>query len=170
MRVKDAVGDTKMAKMKIKDAAAKLLEGFLTENALELFNVEYVKEGRSKYLRVYIDKPEGSEEEYVSIEECEKVSRYLSDRLDEEDFIDENYILEVSSPGMDRPLLRDSDYKRYAGRIVDINLYKAIDGKKLITGELVGLKEGNVEVVGEDGEIISVPKEQISKTRLAVIF
>ncbi len=135
-----------------------------------MFNVEYVKEGRTKYLRVYIDKPEGSDEEYVSIEECEKVSRYLSDRLDEEDFIEENYILEVSSPGMDRPLLKDSDYTRYAGRIVDINLYKGFEGKKLITGELVGLEDGNVKVIDEDGKTISIPREQISKTKLAVIF
>ncbi len=159
-----------MAKKKIKEAAGQLLEGFLIENSLELFNVEYVKEGRTKYLRVYIDKPEGSDEEYVSIEECENVSRYLSDRLDEEDFIEENYILEVSSPGMDRPLLKDSDYTRYAGRIVDINLYKGFEGKKLITGELVGLEDGNVKVIDEDGKTISIPREQISKTKLAVIF
>ena len=71
-----------MAKKKVKDAARELLEGFLDEHSLELFNIEFVKEGRDRYLRIYIDKPEGSGE-YVSIDDCEKVSRYLSDRLDE---------------------------------------------------------------------------------------
>lgn len=91
-----------MAKKKVKDIVAELLVDFLAENDLELFNVEFVKEGRERFLRVYIDKPErpDGEDEYVDIEECEKVSRFLSDRLDEEDPIAENYMLEVSSPDL----------------------------------------------------------------------
>ena len=85
-----------MAKKRVKDAARDLLADFLEEHALELFHIEFVKEGRERYLRIYIDKPEESGE-YVSIEDCEMVSRYLSDRLDEADLIEDNYFLEVSS-------------------------------------------------------------------------
>lgn len=158
-----------MTKKKVKEAAGELLEGFLEEHSLELFNIEFVKEGRERYLRVYIDKPEESGE-YVSIDDCELVSRYLSDRLDEVDLIEENYYLEVSSPGLDRPLLKDSDYVRYAGRIVDISLYKAIDGQKLISGELISLKDGIVTVETQPGKKMEIPMEQISKTKLAVII
>ena len=79
--------------------------GFLEESGLELYNVEFVKEGRDWFLRVYIDKLSPSEEEYVSTDDCEKVSRFLSDQLDRLDLIEQNYYLEVSSPGMDRPCL-----------------------------------------------------------------
>lgn len=158
-----------MAKKKVKEAARELLEGFLREHELELFNIEFVKEGRDRYLRIYIDKPEESGA-YVSIDDCELVSRYLSDQLDEADLIEENYFLEVSSPGLDRPLLKDSDYVRYAGRIVDISLYKAIGGKKQISGELLSLKDGVVTVQNETGGILEIPMEQISKTKLAVII
>ncbi len=158
-----------MAKKKVKDAARDLLTDFLQDHALELFHIEFVKEGRDRYLRVYIDKPEDSGE-YVSIEDCELVSRYLSERLDEEDLIEENYFLEVSSPGLDRPLLKDSDYVRFAGHQVDVSLYRAVNGKKQISGELIGLKDGIVTVREENGEILSLPMEQISKTKLAVII
>lgn len=90
-----------MAKKKIKDIAAEMLTDFLAENGLELFNIEYVKEGKQRFLRVYIDKPpaEDGTDQYIDIEECEKVSRYLSDRLDEADPVEENYTLEVSFTG-----------------------------------------------------------------------
>ena len=159
----------KMAKKTVKDAARVLLEDFLKERSLELFHIEFVKEGRDRYLRVFIDKPEDSGE-YVSIEDCETVSRYLSDRLDEEDLIEENYFLEVSSPGLDRPLLKEADYDRFAGRQVDVSLYRALNGKKQISGELIGLKDGVVTVKEESGDLIELPLEQISKTKLAVII
>ena len=158
-----------MAKKKVKDAARDLLGDFLGEHSLELFNIEFVKEGRDRYLRVYIDKPEESGE-YVSIDECELVSRYLSDRLDETDLIEDNYFLEVSSPGLDRPLLKDSDYVRYAGRMVDVSLYSAADGRKQISGELVSLKDGIVTIEEEAGKTVEIPIGQISRTKLAVII
>ena len=158
-----------MAKKKVKDAARDLLGDFLGEHSLELFNIEFVKEGRDRYLRVYIDKPEESGE-YVSIDECELVSRYLSDRLDETDLIEDNYFLEVSSPGLDRPLLKDSDYVRDAGRMVDVSLYSAADGRKQISGELVSLKDGIVTIEEEAGKTVEIPIGQISRTKLAVII
>ncbi len=159
-----------MSGKKVKDAARELLEGFLDEHSLELFHIEFVKEGRDRYLRVYIDKPQSDEEEYVSIDDCELVSRYLSQKLDEEDLIEENYFLEVSSPGLDRPLLKDSDYVRYAGRMVDISLYQALDGRKKITGELVSLTDGIVTIIDESENEVRIPMEKISKTKLAVII
>ena len=158
-----------MAKKRVKDAARDLLADFLEEHALELFHIEFVKEGRERYLRIYIDKPEESGE-YVSIEDCEMVSRYLSDRLDEADLIEDNYFLEVSSPGLDCPLLKESDYVRFAGRPVDISLYRAVNGTKQICGELVGLKDGIVTVREENGDVLELPMEQISRTKLAVII
>jgi ribosome maturation factor RimP len=165
-------GNGLMAKKKIKDIAAELLTDFLSEKGLELFNVEFVKEGRDRYLRVYIDKPESAdgEEAYVDIEECELVSRYLSERLDEEDPIAENYILEVSSPGLDRPLIKEDDYRRYAGRQVDVKLYKAVDGRKQFTAPLIGLADGVVSFKDEKGEGFEIPLEQISKINLSVII
>lgn len=161
-----------MAKKKVKDLVAEMLKDFLAENELELFNVEYVKEGREKFLRVYIDKPEipGGEDTYVDIEECEKVSRYLSDRLDEEDPIEENYMLEVSSPGLDRPLIKEDDYRRYAGRLVDVSLYKAVDSRKQFTAVLGGLSDGIVCFIDNDKQEFEIPLEQISKINLSVIF
>ena len=161
-----------MAKKKIKDTAAELLSDFLEEHGLSLFNIEYVKEGKERYLRVYIDKQDSADgsENYVGIEDCELVSRYLSDRLDEEDPIEDNYILEVSSPGLDRPLIKDEDYVKYAGRLVDINLYKPIGGIKQMCAELAGLSDGIVSVKNESGGITEIPQEQISKIKLAVIL
>lgn len=161
-----------MAKKKVKDIVAELLVDFLAENDLELFNVEFVKEGRERFLRVYIDKPErpDGEDEYVDIEECEKVSRFLSDRLDEEDPIAENYMLEVSSPGLDRPLIKEDDYRRYAGRLVDVKLYKAIDNRKQFSAELVGLNDGIVSFIDEKNQNFEIPFDQISKINLSVII
>ena len=143
------------------------LEGFLSENGYELYNVEFVKEGRDWFLRVYIDLPDP--DEYVGTEDCEKVSRYLSEVLDEKDPIAQNYYLEVSSPGMDRALIRDEDYDRYAGRQVEVSLYSAINGRKKLEGTLKGL-EGDEIVITDDSGEIRLPREKVAKTKLAVIF
>ncbi|MCR5482313.1 MAG: ribosome maturation factor RimP [Clostridia bacterium] len=159
-----------MSKKKVTELVREMLAGFLEENSLELYNTEYVKEGKDWYLRVYLDKPEGSEEEYVGTDECELVSRYLSDRLDEEDPIEQEYYLEVSSPGLDRELLKEEDYRRFAGRQVEISLYKAFEGKKSYAGELIGLADGVISIRDEKNNVIELQKEQVAKTRLAVIF
>ena len=161
-----------MAKKKVKDIVTELTSDFLAQNGLELFNVEYVKEGKDRYLRVYIDKPPAADgsDQYIDIEECEKVSRYLSDRLDETDPIEENYMLEVSSPGLDRPLIREEDFTRYSGRLVDISLYKPLDGEKQLCVELVGLTADGVAIKALDGTEKTIPKEQISKIKLAIVI
>lgn len=157
-----------MAKGKITDIAAEELSSFLEGTDLELYNSEFVKEGKDWFLRVYIDKE--SADEYVSTEDCEKVSRFLSDRLDELDPVKQNYYLEVSSPGLDRTLIKDSDFVKFSGRLVEAGLYKAVNGKKTIEGVLVGLSEGIIRIKDEDGGLWELPKEQVARTKLVVVF
>ena len=158
-----------MAKIKIKDFVSENLSAYLAENNLELWNVEFVKEVKDWFLRVYIDKKEGSEE-YLSIDECEKVSRYLSEILDEKNPIEQNYYLEVSSPGLDRELITEEHYKRYIGSQVEMKLYKALDGKKELFGCLAEVNPEDYVIEEENGNRITVLKSQVARTRLAVIF
>ncbi len=161
-----------MSKKKITELVPELLESFLADNQYELFNIEYVKEGKDWFLRIYIDRlPDAyGNEQSVGIDDCEKVSRFISDKLDEADLIERNYYLEVSSPGLDRPLLKESDYIKHQGKLVEVFLYKALDGKKVISGELAGTTEENILIKDENGKIIEISKDKIAKTKLAVIF
>ena len=166
-----------MAKKKITEIVEEITADFLAEKGLELYNSEFVKEGKDWFLRVYIDRlpKEGIdgnvEEEYVSTDDCESVSRFLSSELDRLDPIEQNYYLEVSSPGLDRALIKEKDFIRFCGRIVDISLYKAVDGKKTYQGVLKGLTEDNKIVITDENEKeIEFPRGQVAKTRLAVIF
>ncbi len=159
-----------MAKKRIKDIIEDMANEFLAENQLELYNVEFLKEGKDWFLRVYIDKTPECEQEYVGSDDCELVSRFLSEKLDEADPIEQNYYLEVSSPGMDRQLLTPYHYERYAGRLVEVKLYKAVDGSKMYEGILVGLKDGNVVIEVEEDKEVMFPLEQVAKTNLAVVF
>ncbi|MEG0829813.1 MAG: ribosome maturation factor RimP [Anaerovoracaceae bacterium] len=158
-----------MAKEKITDIIVQELEGFLEENQYELYNTEFLKEGKDWFLRVYIDKACGAETEYISTDDCEKVSRYLNERLDETDPIEQNYYLEVSSPGMDRALLKPAHYDRFTGKEVEVKLYKPIDGEKTIQGVLQGLIDGKIIVKTESKEW-ELPLEQVAKTKLTVVF
>ena len=165
-----------MAKKKITEIVEEITADFLAENGLELYNSEFVKEGKDWFLRVYIDRQqeeetEDKEEVYVSTDDCEKVSRFLSEELDRLDPIEQNSYLEFSSPGLDRELIKEKDFIRFCGRLVDISLYKAIDGKKTYQGILKGLTEDNsIVITDEKEEEIEFPREQVAKARLAVIF
>ena len=166
-----------MAKKKITEIVEEITADFLAEKGLELYNSEFVKEGKDWFLRVYIDRlpkedADGNvEEEYVSTDDCEGVSRFLSSELDRLDPIEQNYYLEVSSPGLDRALLKEKDFIRFCGHMVDISLYKAMDGKKTYQGILKGLTEDNkIVITDENGSEIEFPREQVAKARLAVIF
>lgn len=159
-----------MAKKKITDLIEEMTGAFLAENGLELYHTEFVKEGKDWFLRIFIDKAAASTEEYVSTDDCELVSRFLSEKLDEEDPIAQNYYLEVSSPGMDRILYKEKDFAKFTGKLVDVSLYKAFEGKKAYSGILVGLVDGNVVIKDEKENELKFPAEQVSKTRLAVVF
>ena len=142
-----------------------LVQPITDENNLELVDVEYVKEGGEFFLRIYIDKEGG-----VSLNECELVTRALNPILDEKDPIKDNYYLEVSSPGLDRPLKKEKDFVRYQGRDVEIKLYKPINGSKMHEGELVGLTEDkNIKVI-IDNEEVEFSKKDVALIRLAIKF
>lgn len=175
-----------MAKKKITEIAEELLKDFLEENGYELYHSEFVKEGSDWFLRVYIDWKQGGEEErYISTDDCEKVSRYLSEKLDQEDPIKQNYYLMVSSPGMDRPLVKPEHWERYVGHDVEIRLYRGKDGKKNITGTLdsyepaaAGDEQGGagasadarVTITDETGKQWQLELSEIARAKLAVIF
>ena len=137
----------------------------MEENNFELVDVEYVKEAGTWYLRAYIDKEGG-----IAVDDCEVISRRLSDWLDKEDFIDDSYILEVSSPGLGRPLKKEKDYKRSIGREVEVRLYKAIDRQKEFTGTLSANDDKTVTLTMEDGSEAVFEKADIALIRLALDF
>ena len=131
-----------MSKKEIYEQKAEaLLEPIVAEHDFELVDVEYVKEGSNFYLRAYIDKPEG-----ITVDDCEVVSRTFSQKLDEEDFIDEAYIMEVSSPGLGRPLKKEKDYKRSMGKELEIRTYRAINKEKEFYGILKEYNESSVTI------------------------
>ena len=157
-----------MAKKKITEIAAEMMADFLAAEGYELYNIEFVKEGKDWFLRVYVDIASG--EGYIGTEDCEKVSRFLSEKLDEEDPIEQNYYLEVSSPGMDRPLLTKAHYERYVGSEVEIRLYKGKDGTKNIQGVLDSIEGETVTVTDHDNKKWELELAEIAKANLAVIF
>lgn len=142
----------------------KLVNPILIECKVELYDIEYVKEGSDYYLRVFIDKEGG-----VTIDDCENVSRALSDKLDEKDYINEAYILEVSSPGLGRTLKKDKHFEKSIGEIVDIKLYEAIDGQKEFSGALVSFDKENLTIAIDDKDI-TLKRSMISVVKLALDF
>lgn len=159
-----------MAKVDVIGRVQELLAEFIGGKDLEIYNVEYRKEGPEWKLRVYLDKPEESETEFVNIEECEEVNRYLSDKLDEMELIDRKYTIEVSSPGMDRELIHDGDFQRFAGRVVEVRLYEPLNGQKNFEAVLLGRTDEDVIQFDVEGENLEIPHKKISKINLAVIF
>ena len=149
---------------KITELVTNLALPVAEEFGCELWDVEYVREAGSWYLRVYIDKPEG-----VDILDCENVSRKLSDLLDEADPIEGSYTLEVSSAGAERPLKRPGDYERFMGSPVAVKLYQAKDGRKEFAGVLAGYENGDVTVtVG--GTDMTFRKSEVALCRLRIEF
>ena len=143
-----------------------LIQPTVTEMGYELVDVEFVKEGPNWYLRIFIDKKGG-----VTIDDCEAVSKTLEKIFDEKDPIEQAYFLEISSPGIDRPLKKKEDFIKYNGEMVDVKLYKPYEGSKEYTGKLVGYDENDGTVTIEvDDKNIAFTKKEIAGIRLAVIF
>ena len=136
----------------------------IEEGNFELVDVEYVKEGSNYYLRIYADKEGG-----INIDDCVTISRALEAKLDEDDFISEAYILEVSSPGLGRPLKKEKDFKRSIGKEIDIKLYKAINKQKEFTGVLVSYTDEEV-TLDIDGEEMTFARKELALIRLALNF
>ncbi len=145
--------------------AEALLLPVMEEFGFELVDVEYVKEGGTWYLRAYIDKEGG-----ITVNDCEAISRKFSDLLDAEDFIDESYVLEVSSPGLGRPLKKEKDYIRSMGKEVEIRTYRAIDRQKEFIGILSAYTEDTVTITTEDEKEQTFERKDIALIRLAFDF
>ncbi|HHU61864.1 MAG: ribosome maturation factor RimP [Bacillota bacterium] len=154
-----------MSKRNIEELVGKWVEEIVESSEIELVDVEYVKEQSGWILRVFLDKPGG-----IDLDDCSRVSEELDEKLDQEDPIPGAYSLEVSSPGLERPLKKASDYQRFAGKLANINTYKGIHGRKRFKGLLKGL-DGNDNILLEwEGETIKIPLELIAKANLAVDF
>ena len=157
--------------MSLRNKAYELLKPLEAEG-YEIWNIEYAREGKDWQLRVFVDKEGG-----IGVDDCETVSRFLSDKLDEDDPANEAYILVVSSPGMDRVLIKDEHFVRYAGSPVEVALYKGYEGRKRFAA-LLGRKDGKslyvtpIDRVTLDPESdeICVPLELVSKVNLMVIL
>jgi ribosome maturation factor RimP len=145
--------------------AGKLLQPIMDEHGFELVDIEYVKEGGTWYLRAYIDKEGG-----ITVDDCEVVSRAFGTKLDEEDFIEDSYIMEVSSPGLGRPLKKEKDFKRSMGKKVEIHTYHAIDRQKEFYGVLDAYDENSVTILMEDGKSKVFDRKDIALIRLAFDF
>ncbi len=145
--------------------AEAMLLPIIEANRFELVDVEYVKEGSSWYLRAYIDKEGG-----ITVDDCETVSRAFSELLDQDDFIEDAYILEVSSPGLGRPLKKEKDYVRSRGKELEIRTYKSINRQKEFYGILKDWDDKTVTIESEDGETITFQKSDIALIRLAFDF
>ena len=149
---------------KVTELVAALAAPIAEQNGCTLWDVEYVREAGQWFLRVYIDKPEG-----ISINDCEAVSRPLSDALDEADPIEGSYVLEVSSAGADRPLKKPEHFAAFMGAEVEVRLYRAVDGRKDHVGTLSGYENGDVTIETADGPRTFVKKD-VAQTRLYVRF
>lgn len=149
---------------KITELTAQLARPVVEANGCSLWDVEYVKEAGSWYLRVYIDKDTG-----VSIDDCEAVSRVLSDLLDEADPIQDPYTFEVSSAGADRALKKPEHFQAFLGAQVDVKFYRAQNGQKSCTGTLTGYQDGAV-TLDLGGEEVTFPKEDVASVRLHIGF
>lgn len=148
----------------IKSIVENFATSYLEENGLELVDVEYVKEGSNWFLRIYVDKEGG-----IDIEDCGRVSEFISTKLDELDPISDAYFLEVSSPGAERPLKKAEDIAKAIGKHVFITTYEQIDGAKEFEGRLDGF-DGTTVVVMIGRRKHAIPYNKVASARLAIVF
>ncbi|MDF2875991.1 MAG: rimP [Sporomusa sp.] len=148
---------------KIEAVVEKLVSDIIAESDLELVDVEYVKE-RDWYLRIFLNKESG-----IEIDDCQWVSERIETKLDETDLIKDHYYLEVSSPGLDRPLKKERDFIRHAGDKVEIKTYEPINGQKILIGKLIGLVDGDIHVE-VDGQAVNIPRAKAAQIRLHIEF
>ncbi len=142
-----------------------LVMPLIEKNNFELVDIEYIKEGDRFYLRVYIDKEGG-----ITIDDCEIISRALEEKLDAQNFIEDSYILEISSPGLGRPLKKEKDFERSIGKEVEIKLYKAINRQKDFEGVLKSYTEEQLTIEIDDKEEMVFERKDIALIRLSFDF
>ncbi|MBI3811597.1 MAG: ribosome maturation factor RimP [Nitrospirae bacterium] len=151
--------ETKANMDRIREVVLPILESM----GLELIDLELSGRGKGSHLRIFIDKPGG-----IMVEDCEQVSRYVGHALDVADPIPSSYMLEVSSPGLDRPLRKVEDYQRSTGKLVRLKLARPMDGTWVIIGRLQGLHEDHVAIKPDDGDPVRVALTEIAHARLEV--
>lgn len=156
VRILEGKGEN-MNKKAIEESVQKMVEEIIKETDIELIDIEYVKEGPFKYLRVYLDKPEG-----ITVDDTADVSRALNKKLDEKDLIKEQYFLEVSSPGIERPFKTDADFEKNIGQNVEAKFFKPVNGKKSVSGILLEKNKDSV-VIENNEETITINLNDISK-------
>lgn len=144
----------------IENRVQDLVENTITELGYELYDVQYVKEGKDYYLRIYIDSKKG-----IDLEDCEKVSNEVSTILDKNDFIKEQYFLEISSPGIEKVLRKDKHLKDNVGKNVEVNLFKPIDKQKSIVGVLKDFDADTIEIEVENN-ILKIDRKNISLIKI----
>lgn len=138
-----------------------LVEPVLIPLGYELVDLQYGREGGRYILRLFIDRPEG-----IGLDDCEKASRAVGEILDREDPIPNSYYLEVSSPGLERPLKKEGDFKRFTGRRVKLRTFAPIDGQRHFQGRLIGYQGGAVRIELPEGQQLTIPLEQVATARL----
>jgi ribosome maturation factor RimP len=159
-----------MSQDSVVEKVAKLAESLTASLGIELVDIEFKRVGKSMVLRLFVDKEGG-----VNLDDCAGFSHEFSQLLDVEDFISENYTMEVSSPGLDRPLKREEDYVRYAGRLVKAKTFELlpdVDGnmRKTFLGNLIGLEDGVVKIHLKEGQLAEIPLDKIAKINLEFEF
>jgi len=161
-----------MAPTDVIEQVRAIAERVATSYGVELFDVQFRREGSGMVLRVQIDRPgpAATADDSVSVEDCARVSRDLSAILDVDDVVPTAYVLEVSSPGLDRPLRRAQDYQRFAGRRAKLVMREKIDGQGYFKGQLGGFEDGHVLIEGEDKRTHRVPLDVITRANLEVEF
>ena len=147
-----------MRKDVLPEEIKELVSNILRDNAAEPVDITYKREGAVRILRILADKEGG-----ITIDECAKLNRIISDTMDKEGFIDENYVLEISSPGLDRPLKTKKDFLRLKGKKIHAYTYEPIDGKREIIGVLEGVEGDNITIFDKKAKLTKVPLNKISK-------
>lgn len=153
-----------MAYSKLETGILEMAIPIAKECGCYIYDIEYAKEGKTRYLRIFADKDGG-----ISLDDCEAISRRMSDALDERDPIKENYVLEVSSPGIERKLKNTEHFKRYIGEVVEIGLFKAVNDSKTLLAKLKGFENGNI-TVSIDGEEMSIMQSETTYVKLHFEF
>ena len=151
-----------MDRAEVTERVKALAQAYLDDNSIELVEIMYRREAGGMVLRLLVDTPEG-----IRIAECEAVNKFLSKTLDEEEFIQDSYTIEVSSPGLDRHLVTDRDFERVIGKDVEMTTYEKIDAKKTHVGRLIGMNKDNI-VIESGGRSTVIPRKSIAAARLRI--
>lgn len=154
-----------MARKKVEEIVEEIALPVVEKHAFELVDVEFIKEGANWYLRIYIDKPNG-----ITLDDCQLISEEVSEKLDKVDPIEQSYFLEVSSPGLERPLKKDTDFEKYKGELVEVKVYNPIDNQKIFEGELLGLKDDKICIKQGNDTVIEFDRDKVAMVKRVIKF